>query len=311
MRFKIIERMFFVMKKGVMVLVSLVGLVGYVIYGMEDKNFQAENLVDDEIVFFDDDSTKVVVQRDEGILEAPQARQLMNANEGSVPNTGSEEALDTEEDTQIVEEVVTEAGQPTQQEQEEQQEVQVQAQVPTPAPVQNNTQSQAPAPAQSTSTVQAPASNNQAEVQAQKERERAMAEQAERERKANDEAIKKAAEAAEAAAKAAAAKAAEEAARPKYAPNSVYINGAKVPGSVNGNVVTGVSSSVIKAGSVMITDGSGNGRTVSIGAQYEVSKVDNRTFDTDEDMTAILQGSYGVVFISSINSYVNLVAQGY
>ena len=301
MRFKIIERMFFVMKKGVMVLVSAVSLVGYVIYGMEDKNFQAENLVEEEMAFFDDDSTKVVVQRDEGIL---------NANEGAIPNTGSEEALDTEEDTQIVEEVVTEAGQPTQQEQQEQQEVQeVQAQVPTPAPVQNNTQSQAPA--QSTQTVQAPASNNQAEVQAQKERERAMAEQAERERKANDEAIKKAAEAAEAAAKAAAAKAAEEAARPKYAPNSVYVNGAKVPGSVNGNVVTGINSSVMKAGSVMITDGSGNGRTVSIGAQYEVSKVDNRTFDTDEDMTAILQGSYGVVFISSINSYVNLVAQGY
>lgn len=301
MQFKIIERMFFVMKKGVKLLVGLVGLFSYVIYGgMEDENFHAEGL-EEELVFFEEDA-EVVVQGDEGILEAPQ---VMNANEGSVPNTGSEEALDTEEDTQIVEEVV-EAEQPTQQEQEQEE---VQAQAPTPAPVQNNTQSQAqsqaPAPAQS--TVQAPASNNQAEVQAQKERERAMAEeQAERLAKEEAEAIKKAKAEAEAAAKAAA-----EAARPKYAPNSVYVNGAKVPGSVNGNVVTGINSSVMNAGSVMITDGSGNGRTVSLGAQYEVSKVDNRTFDTDEDMTAILQGSYGVVFIESINSYVNLVAQGY
>lgn len=103
--------------------------------------------------------------------------------------------------------------------------------------------------------------------------------------------------------------AAIEAAKPKYQANSIYINGNKVSGNRNGNVFTNVSSSVFSAGAVMITDGNGHGQTISIGSSFEVSN-DNIQLSTGNNVASIMNGSYGVVFISTINSYAKLVAQG-
>lgn len=97
-------------------------------------------------------------------------------------------------------------------------------------------------------------------------------------------------------------------ATPKYTPNSLYINGEKVAGIVSGNVVTGISS--IPVGTVMITDASGEGRNVTVGAPFEVS-ASNTRFDSGDDVSVLLNGNAGVVFILQQNEFVRLVAQGY
>lgn len=155
------------------------------------------------------------------------------------------------------------------------------------APSQNQT-TQAEAQAQAAAQAQAEA---QAQAAAQ-----AQADANVRAAQAQAEANARAAQAqAEADARAAAQAAAEaEAARTRKSPNSIYVNGTKVSGSLSGNVYSGVSSSAFTAGAVEVTDGAGNPYTLSTGeVGYARNGVDVNYGDNVE---ATLNGSYGIVF---------------
>lgn len=182
--------------------------------------------------------------------------------------------------------------------------------VPTPVPaqaVQNNNTANTGSESQAVQQVSKAA--EQATEQAKREAEELAKAEAERK---EGEAIRQAeiAERQRLEREAAERVAAELAKAPKYAPNSVYLNGTKVSGNVNGNVVSGVGENVLNAHSVMITDSSGNARTVGVGAIYTVNE-NNTRLDTGQNVSVILNGNAGVVFIQTVNANIKNVAQGY
>lgn len=299
------------MKKKVGVVLTLVASL--VVGVFNNRTFADEGTaLDGEVIVYDfedikENDVKNIGKMVKAVKEEEDKVEKEDANsESEIPKTESDEDVTIEESVEeeveqlVVEETsdvtIAEIDQPAPQ----------QAPVSTPNGNGANTEAQANAEAQAKAEAEAQAKR---EAEAQREAEE-MAAEAARQAEAQIKAEQARIEAERIAAEEAARQAAEEAAKPKYEPNSVYVNGQKVGATVDGSIIHVSDSSIFNASSVMITDASGNGRTVSVGATYDVDN-NNITMATNEDVSAIMNGSYGYVFIQRSNQYVRKVAQGF
>lgn len=297
------------MKKKAGVVLALVALL--VIGVLRSRTFAyEETTLDGEAIVYDFEKSKENDVKNVGkTVETLEEEEVVSESE--LPKSGSDEEVATEE--KVEEKVEEEVKQLVIEEVsvEESSEVTVK-ETAQPVSQQAPTQQKAPVSTPNNNGVNAEAqAKAKAEAEAQAKRE-AEAKAAEAARKAEAQAKAEQAriEAERKAAEEEARKAAEEAAKPKYAPNSVYVNGQKVGATVSGSIVHVSDSSIFNASSVMVTDANGNGRTLSVGATYDVDN-NNVTMATNEDVSAIMNGSYGYVFIQRSNQYVRKVAQGF
>lgn len=293
------------MKKKAGVVLALVALL--VIGVLRSRTFAyEETTLDGEAIVYDFEKSKENDVKNVGkTVETLEEEEVVSESE--LPKSGSDEKVATEEKVEekveeevkqlVIEEVsVEESSEVTVKEtaQPVSQQAPTQQKAPVSTPNNNGVNAEAQAKAKAEAEAQA---KREAEAKAAEAARKAKAEQAriEAERKAAEEEARKAA---------------EEAAKPKYAPNSVYVNGQKVGATVSGSIVHVSDSSIFNASSVMVTDANGNGRTLSVGATYDVDN-NNVTMATNEDVSAIMNGSYGYVFIQRSNQYVRKVAQGF
>lgn len=301
------------MKKKAGVVLALVALL--VIGVLRSRTFAyEETTLDGEAIVYDFEKSKENdVKNVSKTVETLEEEEVVSESE--LPKSGSDKEVAIEEKVkkEIEKEVEEEVKQLVIEEVsvEESSEVTVK-ETAQPVSQQAPTQQKAPVSTPNNNGVNAEAqAKAKAEAEAQAKRE-AEAKAAEAARKAEAQAKAEQAriEAERKAAEEEARKAAEEAAKPKYAPNSVYVNGQKVGATVSGSIVHVSDSSIFNASSVMVTDANGNGRTLSVGATYDVDN-NNVTMATNEDVSAIMNGSYGYVFIQRSNQYVRKVAQGF